>query len=109
MSCPACPCPGACLGWPAFCAWAAESPADPVKLLHIRARSGLPAPAPSAGPADPPDGRTMAESLALTRRMNDCPYRSRDAACGCSGGRCALRGGAAVSHLDCFDCLERYP
>lgn len=48
-----------------------------------------------------------AVSLALTARMKACPYRSVPPGC-CSGGRCALRGGAAVSHLDCFPCLTRY-
>ena len=52
---------------------------------------------------------SVAESLARTRGMRSCPFRSTDRSCGCSGGRCALRRGASVSHLDCFDCLSRYP
>lgn len=41
MSCPRCPCPDACLAWPIFCQWAAEEPADPVRLRHIIARSAM--------------------------------------------------------------------
>ncbi len=73
----------------------------------------------------------LAESLPLLRLVNSCPYRSRDAACGCSGFRCALRGDFGlvigdfgfqsienpkskiqnhdlVSHLDCIDCVKRH-
>ena len=58
--------------------------------------------------ADTREARPVAaEALALTRAMNACPFRSRGPGCGCSG-RCALRGGAIVSHLDCFPCIERY-
>lgn len=62
--------------------------------LHAR---GLDAPRPD-----------VAEAVELTRRMNACPFRSTEG-CGCSGARCALRGGAIVSHLDCFACLRRTP
>jgi len=41
MSCERCPCPDVCLAWPIFCEWAAEEPADPVKLRHICARSAM--------------------------------------------------------------------
>lgn len=57
---------------------------------------------------EPPDRPTVAESVELTRRMNACPRRSTEG-CGCSGGRCAARGGAIVSHIDCFACLGRHP
>jgi hypothetical protein len=51
----------------------------------------------------------LAESLPLLRIVNSCPYRSRDAACGCSGHRCALRLAAPiVTHLDCLDCAKCY-
>lgn len=52
---------------------------------------------------------SVAESLALTRAMGACPYRATGPGCGCGGARCALRGGRTVSHVDCFDCLRRYP
>jgi hypothetical protein len=80
--------------------------------------------------SDLPTKIPLAESLPLLRLVNSCPYRSRDAACGCSGFRCALRskdggrkkeGGGEipssvlslpssdlVSHLDCLDCVKRY-
>jgi len=50
----------------------------------------------------------LAESAALVRRMNACPYRSasKDSGCGC--GQCGLRNGASVNHLDCFACLSRF-
>ena len=51
----------------------------------------------------------LAESLGLLRLVNLCLYRSRDAACGCSGSKCALRTAAPiVSHLDCLDCVRRH-
>jgi hypothetical protein len=51
----------------------------------------------------------LTESLALLRLVNSCPYRSRDAACGCSGHRCALRTATPiVSHRDCLDCVKRH-
>ena len=51
----------------------------------------------------------LAESLALLRVVNLCQYRSRDAACGCTGHRCALRVTAPiVSHLDCLECVKRH-
>lgn len=64
---------------------------------------GLAADPPGSGPAR----RPVAESAELARAMRACPYRSTEG-CGCAGGRCALRGGAIVSHRDCFPCLERY-
>ena len=104
MPCDKCPCADICLQWDLFCGWAASDDADPSQLKHICGRSAL-----GAAPARPAGSMPAAESIALTRRMNACPYRSRDAGCGCSGGRCSLRGGAVVSHLECFPCLERYP
>jgi hypothetical protein len=56
--------------------------------------------------------RTLAspaeEGVRLARAMRACPYRSRGPGCGCSGANCSLRGGAVVSHIDCFDCLRRF-
>lgn len=99
MSCEHCPCPGACLGWDVWCRdWAPSG--DPVLRAHILARSAGPAPAPAATPG-------VAGMIAGLAAMHRCPYRST-AGCGCSGGRCGLRGGAPVSHLDCLPCLERY-
>ncbi len=49
----------------------------------------------------------LPEALALHQLVTRCPYRSRDAACGCSGHRCGLRS-AIVSHRDCLDCVKRY-
>lgn len=123
MSCDRCPCPETCLALPAYCRWAAEEPPDTIRLRHICEASRRPRPAPDDRPATarptptpvraatpPADaGRPpVHESLALTRSMNRCDFRSTKG-CGCSGARCALRGGAIVSHVDCFDCLRRYP
>ena len=58
-------------------------------------------------PPDPAPLIPLAESLPLLRLVNLCSYRSRDAACGCTGHRCGLRS-ALVSHLDCLDCVRRY-
>jgi len=109
-ACTRCPCPETCLGWPAFCEWAAEDPPDEVKIHHIRARSAMPARiAPSPAPAHDPDRPEVREALALARAMRACAFRSTGSGCGCAGGRCSLRRGSFVSHLDCFDCLRRYP
>lgn len=67
-------------------------------LRHIRELA--------AGPP-PTEAPSAVESLRLARAANACPFRSTPS-CGCGGPRCALRGGAAVSHLDCFPCVERY-
>jgi hypothetical protein len=40
--------------------------------------------------------------------MRACAFRSTDPGCGCQGGRCSLRHGVIVSHLDCFNCLRTY-
>lgn len=59
--------------------------------------------------SDPPAPIPLAESLDLLRLVNLCQYRSRDAACGCSGSSCALRVSAPiVSHLDCLECVRCY-
>jgi hypothetical protein len=68
----------------------------------VASESGIP-----AAKAPGPESITVTTSVALTRAMKSCPFRSIEG-CGCTGGRCALRGGAAVSHLDCFPCVERY-
>jgi hypothetical protein len=49
----------------------------------------------------------LAESLALTRSMRSCPFRSTRG-CGCGGAACALRGSAGVNHVDCFACIRSY-
>ena len=49
----------------------------------------------------------LAESLPLLHLVKLCPYRSRDADCGCTGHRCGLRS-ALVSHLDCLECVKRH-
>ena len=105
MSCPNCPCPLICLGSEAYCLWAAEEPADPVKLRHICARSAGVVPRPTS---PGPETRGLAETIALVKAMKACPFRSTDPGCGCAGGRCSLRRGSVVSHPDCFDCLRRY-
>lgn len=55
---------------------------------------------------DPPETMSAAESHQLVKRMIACPFHSRGHECDC--GRCALRGGSQVSHLDCFACLKQY-
>lgn len=105
-ACLQCPCPETCVRWPGFCRWAAEIPADPVKLAHIRSRSKM-GDRPRREPITP--SPETIQALALTRLMNDCEFRSVGPGCGCSGAKCALRGAAVVSHLDCFACLKAYP
>lgn len=74
---------------------------EPV-VLRLAAEPFPPAPATAAP--------TARQSVALVRRMNACLFRSAGASCGCAGaGRCALRHGAVISHLDCFACLTQYP
>ena len=69
----------------------------------IEMATGNPTP-PGPAPARP----DVAASLARTRAMNACPFRSRGPGCGCSGAACSLRKGSIVSHLDCFACVEAY-
>jgi hypothetical protein len=52
-------------------------------------------------------GLPVAVAMQRTQAANRCEWRSTEG-CGCAGARCALRGGAIVSHLDCFDCVGRY-
>jgi len=104
--CPRCPCPETCLRWPPFCEMAAAEPPDPVHLRHIIHRSAIGAVSPQHQSIAAP---TPADVLPLVAAMKACPFRSSGPGCGCSGGRCALRRGAPVSHLDCFDCLQQYP
>jgi hypothetical protein len=87
---------------------AAAEPQDPVQIRHIVYRSSMIVRMVSV-PARSTDGPTAAEALGLVRAMKACSFRSSGPGCGCAGGRCALRLGALVSHLDCFDCLRRYP
>jgi hypothetical protein len=56
-----------------------------------------------------PDRPTLAESLKLLHRMNDCPDRLVQSDCGCAGlARCARGRGrqGMVNHLDCFGCIK---
>jgi len=77
---------------------------DPVERAHAAWRLARPD-VLRTDPAPLP----LAESLELLRLVNLCPYRSRDAACGCSGHRCSLRVTAPiVSHLDCLECVRCY-
>jgi len=109
MKCLNCPCADICLGWPAFCMWAAEDPPDDIKLRHICVRSATAAPIVSSLASAHDSGRpAVSEAIALVKAMKACPFRSTDPGCGCAGGRCALRRGSVVSHPDCFDCLQRY-
>jgi len=57
--------------------------------------------------AEPPRP-SVAESVALVRGMKACPYRSVVPNSGCGCGRCGLRNGATVSHLECFPCLRQF-
>ena len=71
-----------------------------IKVVGLATGEATPARAPA--PARP----SAVESVDLARRMNACPRRTVDPGCGCNGGRCGARGGAVVSHVDCFDCLR---
>jgi len=79
-----------------------ESGTD-IQRRHAQWRLSMPRDsAPSPEPLVP-----LAEALALHRLMNACQFRGRDAVCGCSGHRCALRA-AIVSHRDCLECVRVY-
>ncbi|MFO0892140.1 MAG: hypothetical protein U0790_23755 [Isosphaeraceae bacterium] len=57
---------------------------------------------------DAPPTRGLAATVALLRRMHDCPDRTPRADCGCAGlARCARgRGrGGLVNHHNCLGCL----
>jgi hypothetical protein len=58
--------------------------------------------------ARPAERPAPAEALSLLGAMKDCPYRTVDSVCGCSGARCGLRRGSIVSYPECFDCLRQY-
>ena len=51
---------------------------------------------------------TAAESVALARKVRDCPFRSIESG-GCGCARCGLRSGAKVSILECIQCMRNYP
>ena len=87
-----------------YCDWAKRGGAWLARVLEIS----------EAGPADhqaqqpTTDRPTAAESLSLLAAAKACPFRSIDAACGCSGIRCALRHGAILSLQDCMACVTTY-
>ena len=65
--------------------------------------------APEATDRRPAGMPSLAESLALFRRLGACPHRSARTDCGCAGlARCALGRGqrGLVNHHDCLDCLR---
>lgn len=99
--CPDCPAAGRCIvqatGHAPYCDWARAGGRRRERVAELSA--GLDADAHDA------PRPTVAESVRLTRAMNACPSRSVDPGCGCAGARCSARGGAVVSHLDCFACL----
>lgn len=70
---------------------------DAYRALVVRMACGDPMPAMIP----------VAASLALTRAMNACAFRSRGAGCGCEA-KCALKG-RAVNHAECFECLKEFP
>jgi hypothetical protein len=76
------------------------------RRLMVQIATGDPAP---AGAVSDQARMPATDALRLLARMNACPSRTRDAVCGCSGARCAERGGAIVSHIDCFTCLRQRP
>jgi len=77
---------------------------DPVERAHAAWRLAQPDVLPPGPPLIP-----LPESLPLLRLVKQCPYRSRDTACGCSGSKCALRTASPiVSHRDCFNCVAHY-
>jgi hypothetical protein len=56
--------------------------------------------------AEPPR-LAVAESIRLSHLMKACEFRSTGGA-GCGCGRCGLRAGATVSHMECFACIRQY-
>lgn len=67
MECDRCPAGGYCLGRPAFCAWAAEEPPDPVKIRTIRERSSR-GDAPPPASSYPSAARMVGNALAAAGR-----------------------------------------
>lgn len=73
-----------------------------IQRQHAAWRLAQPDILPSA-----PSPIPLAESLSLLRLVNLCLYRSRDAACGCTGSKCGLRS-TLVTHLECLECVRTY-
>lgn len=50
---------------------------------------------------------SVSQSLAFHAEAKECPHRSRDVGCGCSGNRCAAGKGrnGLVNDWDCLKCL----
>lgn len=99
MTCDHCPCPETCVRLPYWCRMVAQYP-DVAGLIEEACRDHR---GGTSGSPRPP----VAETLPLVRQMKACLFRSTPPGC-CSGGRCGLRRGARVSHLDCFACLRQY-
>lgn len=92
--CEHCPCPDVCPRWDALCEQIAAG--SILWRRHACARAAVQATATL-----PP--KQALEGLRKVRRMNRCEFRTVEPGC-CAGARCADRGGAIVSHLDCFAC-----
>lgn len=70
--------------------------------------AGDPGDEPDEGLRAGPEPRDLAGTIALLRRMHECPDRTPRADCGCAGlARCARGRGreGLVNHHDCFECL----
>lgn len=98
--------------------WAAGG--DEIQRRHAAYRLSLPdaigyVPPPEEARAEPPAAANPPPSavLAALKLVKQCPWRSVDPPCGCSGARCALRfargaTGQIVSSQECIACVETY-
>jgi hypothetical protein len=88
-------------------AHAAYNP-DYIPLLQKMSADSIARERSGVGDDDLESSFGVAESIALLRRMKECPHRAA-ADCSCSGlARCSLGRGynALVNYLDCFTCLR---
>lgn len=76
-------------------------PSHPAYRPEYLSALGSEAP-PDDGPKPPGD---LAHRLRIMRLARDCPHRSTSPACGCV--KCGMRGGASVSPVECWACVER--
>jgi hypothetical protein len=101
------PCDIAC-GDSTACALAATG--DPKWIRHVVGRATLRARSPMLVPEKPPATRSpsVAEALALSKRMRDCHHWHKATNCGCGINRCDISRGdrGRVGHHDCFECLR---